>query len=71
MFQAGEDGDEPGGHRNYISPALQTGLCDWSAKYFAQPVMKVLLLLRVPHTPGLQIVLLCVHFLSERMCEHV
>lgn len=42
-FQAAEDGDEPGGHRSYISPALQTGLCDWSAKYFAQPVMKVLL----------------------------
>lgn len=39
--QAAEDGDEPGGHRNYICPALQTGLCDWSAKYFAQPVMKV------------------------------
>lgn len=41
VWQAGEDGDEPGGHRNYICPALQTGLCDWSAKYFAQPVMKV------------------------------
>uniref|UniRef100_A0A8C5D1M3 Raptor N-terminal CASPase-like domain-containing protein n=1 Tax=Gouania willdenowi TaxID=441366 RepID=A0A8C5D1M3_GOUWI len=39
--QAAEDGDDPGGHRNYISPALQTGLCDWSAKYFAQPVMKI------------------------------
>uniref|UniRef100_A0A8C2WQG3 Regulatory-associated protein of mTOR n=1 Tax=Cyclopterus lumpus TaxID=8103 RepID=A0A8C2WQG3_CYCLU len=39
--QAAEDGDEPGGHRNYISPSLQTGLCDWSAKYFAQPVMKI------------------------------
>uniref|UniRef100_A0A3Q4HI52 Regulatory associated protein of MTOR, complex 1 n=1 Tax=Neolamprologus brichardi TaxID=32507 RepID=A0A3Q4HI52_NEOBR len=39
--QAAEDSDEPGGHRNYISPALQTGLCDWSAKYFAQPVMKI------------------------------
>ncbi|KAM8879044.1 regulatory-associated protein of mTOR isoform 1-T2 [Spinachia spinachia] len=39
--QAAEDGDEPGGHRNYICPALQTGLCDWSAKYFAQPVMKI------------------------------
>ncbi|XP_035515429.1 regulatory-associated protein of mTOR [Morone saxatilis] len=39
--QAAEDGDEPGGHRNYISPALQTGLCDWSAKYFAQPVTKI------------------------------
>lgn len=41
FVQAAEDGDEPVGHRNYISPALQTGLCDWSAKYFAQPVMKV------------------------------
>ncbi|XP_008293792.1 regulatory-associated protein of mTOR [Stegastes partitus] len=39
--QAAEDGDEPGAHRNYISAALQTGLCDWSAKYFAQPVMKI------------------------------
>ncbi|MEQ2242297.1 hypothetical protein ILYODFUR_034405 [Ilyodon furcidens] len=39
--QAAEDGEEPGGHRNYFSLALQTGLCDWSAKYFAQPVMKV------------------------------
>ncbi|XP_071370370.1 regulatory-associated protein of mTOR-like, partial [Centroberyx affinis] len=39
--QAAEDGDEPGGHRNYISATLQTGLCDWSAKYFAQPVMKM------------------------------
>uniref|UniRef100_A0A3Q2NT53 Regulatory-associated protein of mTOR n=1 Tax=Fundulus heteroclitus TaxID=8078 RepID=A0A3Q2NT53_FUNHE len=39
--QAAEDGEEPGGHRNYVSLALQTGLCDWSAKYFAQPVMKV------------------------------
>uniref|UniRef100_A0A3Q2ZE15 Regulatory-associated protein of mTOR n=1 Tax=Hippocampus comes TaxID=109280 RepID=A0A3Q2ZE15_HIPCM len=39
--QAAEDGDEPCGHRNYISAALQTGLCDWSAKYFAQPVTKI------------------------------
>ncbi|KAG7269459.1 hypothetical protein CRUP_029172 [Coryphaenoides rupestris] len=43
MFDKGpeqaDDGDEPG-HRHYISAALQTGLCDWSAKYFAQPVMK-------------------------------
>ncbi|XP_055013915.1 regulatory-associated protein of mTOR isoform X3 [Boleophthalmus pectinirostris] len=39
--QGTEDGDDPGGHRNYICPALQTGLCDWSAKYFAQPVMKI------------------------------
>lgn len=41
LVQAAEDGDEPCGHRNYISAALQTGLCDWSAKYFAQPVTKV------------------------------
>nr|XP_015211492.1 PREDICTED: regulatory-associated protein of mTOR [Lepisosteus oculatus] len=39
--QTADDADEPGGHRNLISAALQTGLCDWSAKYFAQPVMKV------------------------------
>ena len=39
--QAGDDGDDPTSHRNYISATLQTGLCDWSAKYFAQPVMKV------------------------------
>nr|XP_061791704.1 regulatory-associated protein of mTOR isoform X2 [Nerophis lumbriciformis] len=39
--QAAEDGDEPCGHRNYISATLQTGLCDWSAKYFAQPVTKI------------------------------
>ncbi|KAI4885073.1 hypothetical protein NFI96_027123, partial [Prochilodus magdalenae] len=39
--QMAEDGEEAPGHRNFISVALQTGLCDWSAKYFAQPVMKV------------------------------
>uniref|UniRef100_W5N7F7 Regulatory-associated protein of mTOR n=1 Tax=Lepisosteus oculatus TaxID=7918 RepID=W5N7F7_LEPOC len=39
--QTADDADEPGGHRNLISAALQTGLCDWSAKYFAQPVMKI------------------------------
>ncbi|XP_049335546.1 regulatory-associated protein of mTOR isoform X6 [Astyanax mexicanus] len=46
MFDKGpdqmtEDGEETPGHRNFISMALQTGLCDWSAKYFAQPVMKI------------------------------
>uniref|UniRef100_A0A8C7WZR9 Regulatory-associated protein of mTOR n=1 Tax=Oryzias sinensis TaxID=183150 RepID=A0A8C7WZR9_9TELE len=46
MFDKGpehgaEDGDEPVGHRNYVSLSLQTGLCDWSAKYFAQPVTKI------------------------------
>ncbi|XP_063057394.1 regulatory-associated protein of mTOR isoform X3 [Engraulis encrasicolus] len=37
---AGEDGDEPTPHKNYMQ-TMQTGLCDWSAKYFAQPVMKI------------------------------
>ncbi|XP_055069749.1 regulatory-associated protein of mTOR isoform X4 [Misgurnus anguillicaudatus] len=39
--QAAEDGDETAIHRNFISVSLQTGVCDWSAKYFAQPVMKI------------------------------
>ncbi|KAL7890910.1 hypothetical protein AOLI_G00003860 [Acnodon oligacanthus] len=39
--QMAEDGEEAPGHRNFISVAMQTGLCDWSAKYFAQPVMKI------------------------------
>ncbi|XP_058635680.1 regulatory-associated protein of mTOR isoform X3 [Onychostoma macrolepis] len=39
--QTAEDGDETAAHRNFISVSLQTGLCDWSAKYFAQPVMKI------------------------------
>ncbi|KAM9483647.1 regulatory-associated protein of mTOR isoform 1-T1 [Clarias gariepinus] len=39
--QMAEDGDETPAHRNFISVTLQTGLCDWSAKYFAQPVMKI------------------------------
>ncbi|XP_065109339.1 regulatory-associated protein of mTOR isoform X1 [Paramisgurnus dabryanus] len=39
--QAAEDGDETAIHRSFISVSLQTGVCDWSAKYFAQPVMKI------------------------------
>uniref|UniRef100_A0A8C1SRK8 Regulatory associated protein of MTOR, complex 1 n=1 Tax=Cyprinus carpio TaxID=7962 RepID=A0A8C1SRK8_CYPCA len=39
--QTAEDGDEAAAHRSFISVSLQTGLCDWSAKYFAQPVMKI------------------------------
>ncbi|RXM36765.1 Regulatory-associated protein of mTOR [Acipenser ruthenus] len=39
--QGADDGDEGVGHRNFITAAMQTGLCDWSAKYFAQPVMKI------------------------------
>uniref|UniRef100_A0AAZ3RD93 Raptor N-terminal CASPase-like domain-containing protein n=1 Tax=Oncorhynchus tshawytscha TaxID=74940 RepID=A0AAZ3RD93_ONCTS len=32
---------DPGGHKAYMNANLSTGLCDWSAKYFAQPVMKI------------------------------
>uniref|UniRef100_A0A671L034 Regulatory-associated protein of mTOR n=1 Tax=Sinocyclocheilus anshuiensis TaxID=1608454 RepID=A0A671L034_9TELE len=39
--QTAEDGDEAAAHRSFISVSLQMGLCDWSAKYFAQPVMKI------------------------------
>ncbi|XP_050967825.1 regulatory-associated protein of mTOR isoform X4 [Labeo rohita] len=39
--QTAEDGDETAAHRSFISVSLQTGLCEWSAKYFAQPVMKI------------------------------
>lgn len=39
--QTAEDGDETATHRGFISVSLQTGVCDWSAKYFAQPVMKI------------------------------
>lgn len=42
VCQAGDDADDPGGHKAYMNANLSTGLCDWSAKYFAQPVMKVL-----------------------------
>uniref|UniRef100_A0A674DRN0 Regulatory-associated protein of mTOR n=1 Tax=Salmo trutta TaxID=8032 RepID=A0A674DRN0_SALTR len=38
---AGDDADDPGGHKAYMNANLSTGLCDWSAKYFAQPVMKI------------------------------
>uniref|UniRef100_A0A9J8BCL2 Raptor N-terminal CASPase-like domain-containing protein n=1 Tax=Cyprinus carpio carpio TaxID=630221 RepID=A0A9J8BCL2_CYPCA len=39
--QTAEDEDETAAHRSFISVSLQTGLCDWSAKYFAQPIMKI------------------------------
>ncbi|RLV92071.1 hypothetical protein DV515_00013958 [Chloebia gouldiae] len=42
--QTADDGDDAVGHKNFISAAVQTGFCDWSAKYFAQPVMKLNLL---------------------------
>ncbi|CDR06045.1 unnamed protein product [Oncorhynchus mykiss] len=47
--QAGDDADDPGGHKAYMNANLSTGLCDWSAKYFAQPVMKVLYYTSLPY----------------------
>lgn len=39
--QTADDADDAVGHKSFMSAAMQTGFCDWSAKYFAQPVMKV------------------------------
>ncbi|XP_054702977.1 regulatory-associated protein of mTOR isoform X2 [Grus americana] len=39
--QTTDDADDTVGHKSFISAAVQTGFCDWSAKYFAQPVMKI------------------------------
>nr|XP_051686494.1 regulatory-associated protein of mTOR [Oryctolagus cuniculus] len=39
--QTTDDGDDAAGHKSFISATMQTGFCDWSARYFAQPVMKV------------------------------
>ncbi|XP_068119978.1 regulatory-associated protein of mTOR isoform X2 [Hyperolius riggenbachi] len=39
--QTAEDGDDVIVHKGFISGSLQTGFCDWSGKYFAQPVMKM------------------------------
>ncbi|XP_043352288.1 regulatory-associated protein of mTOR isoform X6 [Dermochelys coriacea] len=39
--QTTDDADEAVGHKIFISATMQTGFCDWSAKYFAQPVMKI------------------------------
>lgn len=45
MFDKGPDQttDDPedAGHKSFISATMQTGFCDWSARYFAQPVMKI------------------------------
>ncbi|XP_048448790.1 regulatory-associated protein of mTOR-like, partial [Rhincodon typus] len=45
MFDKGpdqtvEDSEDGVGHKSFMSTTMQTGFCDWSAKYFAQPVMK-------------------------------
>ncbi|XP_067403343.1 regulatory-associated protein of mTOR isoform X9 [Emydura macquarii macquarii] len=39
--QTTDDADDTVGHKIFISATMQTGFCDWSAKYFAQPVMKI------------------------------
>ncbi|XP_004404563.1 PREDICTED: regulatory-associated protein of mTOR isoform X2 [Odobenus rosmarus divergens] len=39
--QTTDDADDAAGHRSFVSATTQTGFCDWSARYFAQPVMKI------------------------------
>nr|XP_020024586.1 regulatory-associated protein of mTOR isoform X5 [Castor canadensis] len=39
--QTTDDADEAAGHKSFICATMQTGFCDWSARYFAQPVMKI------------------------------
>ncbi|XP_022379256.1 regulatory-associated protein of mTOR isoform X2 [Enhydra lutris kenyoni] len=39
--QTTDDADDAAGHRSLVSATVQTGFCDWSARYFAQPVMKI------------------------------
>ncbi|XP_007462401.1 PREDICTED: regulatory-associated protein of mTOR isoform X2 [Lipotes vexillifer] len=39
--QTTDDADDAAGHRSFVSATMQTGFCDWSARYFAQPVMKI------------------------------
>lgn len=39
--QTTDDADDAAGHKSFISATMQTGFCDWSARYFAQPVMKI------------------------------
>ncbi|KAM6468539.1 regulatory-associated protein of mTOR isoform 2-T2 [Liasis olivaceus] len=39
--QTADDTDDTVGPKNFMSATMQTGFCDWSAKYFAQPVMKI------------------------------
>ncbi|XP_036078204.1 regulatory-associated protein of mTOR isoform X4 [Rousettus aegyptiacus] len=40
-YKTTDDPDDAAGHKGFISAAMQTGFCDWSARYFAQPVMKI------------------------------
>lgn len=39
--QTTDDADDAAGHKSFIGATVQTGFCDWSARYFAQPVMKI------------------------------
>ncbi|XP_057630562.1 regulatory-associated protein of mTOR isoform X2 [Chionomys nivalis] len=39
--QTTDDADDATGHKSFMCATIQTGFCDWSARYFAQPVMKI------------------------------
>lgn len=39
--QTTDDADDAAGHKSFMCATIQTGFCDWSARYFAQPVMKI------------------------------
>ncbi|XP_051015137.1 regulatory-associated protein of mTOR [Acomys russatus] len=39
--QTTDDADDAAAHKSFICATMQTGFCDWSARYFAQPVMKI------------------------------
>nr|Q8K4Q0.1 RecName: Full=Regulatory-associated protein of mTOR; Short=Raptor; AltName: Full=p150 target of rapamycin (TOR)-scaffold protein [Mus musculus]BAC06491.1 p150 target of rapamycin (TOR)-scaffold protein containing WD-repeats [Mus musculus] len=39
--QTTDDADDAAGHKSFICASMQTGFCDWSARYFAQAVMKI------------------------------
>ncbi|KAM5273134.1 regulatory-associated protein of mTOR isoform 2-T2 [Ctenodactylus gundi] len=39
--QTADDADDVAGHKSFVCATAQTGFCDWSARYFAQPVMKI------------------------------
>ncbi|CAO2646329.1 Regulatory-associated protein of mTOR [Lemmus lemmus] len=39
--QTTDDADDAAGHKSFMCATTQTGFCDWSARYFAQPVMKI------------------------------
>lgn len=52
--QTADDADDAAGHRSLVPATMQTGFCDWSARYFAQPVMKVACVAAHTPPPGAQ-----------------